>query len=285
MKGRDQLLVSTQWLMEHLAAPDLVIIDSSWYLPGQDRDPKREYRECHIPGALFFDIDEIADENSPLPHMLPSPVKFSSRMRAMGIGDGKRIVVYDGAGLPSASRCWWTFMVMGHDDVAVLDGGLPKWIAEGGPVEQGTTVPQQRHFTARRDAGKVCDLDTMRAIVEGRDTTGAQIVDARPADRFAGTAPEPRPGLKSGRMPGAINVPYTSLLNADGTMRSNEEIKAVFEKAGVNLSRPIVTSCGSGITAATLALALAIIGHPNCAVYDGSWCEWGASEELPVVAG
>ena len=176
-------------------------------------------------------------------------------------------------------------MVMGHDDVAVLDGGLPKWIAEGGPVEQGTTVPQQRHFTARRDAGKVCDLDTMRAIVEGRDTTGAQIVDARPADRFAGTAPEPRPGLKSGRMPGAINVPYTSLLNADGTMRSNEEIKAVFEKAGVNLSRPIVTSCGSGITAATLALALAIIGHPNCAVYDGSWCEWGASEELPVVAG
>jgi thiosulfate/3-mercaptopyruvate sulfurtransferase len=285
MIGNPHLLVSTEWLETHLAAPDLVVLDASWYLPTEARDPYREYLSEHIPGALFFDIDDICDETSDLPHMLPSPAKLSSRVRKMGIGDGKRVIVYDGAGMYSAARVWWTFRVMGHDDVAVLDGGLPKWQAENRPLEEGTVAGQERHFTARRNAGMVRDLDDIIAIVEGRDGAASQIVDARSSDRFRGIAAEPRPGLRSGRMPGSFNVPYGALLNPDSTFKSAAEIRATFEAAGVDLTRPIVTSCGSGVTAAILSLALELIGHHNTCLYDGSWAEWGARDDLPVDTG
>lgn len=278
-------IVSTDWLAEHLDAPDLVVLDGSWHLPTESRDPHREYLDAHIPGALFFDIDDICDEADGLPHMLPSPARFSSRMRKMGIGDGKRIVVYDTAGMFSAARVWWTFRVMGSEDVAVLDGGLPKWIREERPVEDGAVNRQERHFTARRNAGLVCGVDDVQTIVSGGDRHGAQIVDARSPGRFRGEAPEPRPGVRSGRMPGSLNVPFTELLTGDGAMRPAGEIRAAFERAGVDLSRPVVTSCGSGITAAVLTLGLHIIGHHGHTLYDGSWSEWGAREDLPVETG
>lgn len=285
MVGDQRLLVSAEWLERHLEAPDLVVLDASWYLPAAARDPYREYLEAHIPGALFFDIDEICDETSELPHMLPSPVKFSSRVRRMGVGDGKRLVVYDGAGMFSAARVWWTFRVMGHEDVAVLDGGLPKWRAENRPLQEGPVAAQERHFTARRNAGMVREVDEIIAIVEGRDGAGTQIVDARSPARFRGEAAEPRPGLRPGRMPGARNVPYRTLLNADGTFKSAADIRQTFAAAGVDLTRPIVTSCGSGVTAAILSLALELIGHHDTALYDGSWSEWGGRDDLPVETG
>jgi thiosulfate/3-mercaptopyruvate sulfurtransferase len=285
MIGAQGPLVSTDWLETHLAAPDLIVLDASWYLPTEARNPHEEYLQAHIPGALFFDIDDICDETSTLPHMLPSPAKLSSRVRRMGIGDGKRVVVYDGAGMFSAARVWWTFRVMGHDDVAVLDGGLPKWRGEGRPLEDGPVEGQERHFTARRNAGMVCDLDDIIAIVEGRDGAGTQIVDARSAGRFRGEAAEPRPGVRSGRVPGSYNLTYGALLNPDATLKSADEVRAAFEAAGVDLTKPIVTSCGSGVTAAILSLALEIVGHHHTSLYDGSWSEWGAREDLPVETG
>lgn len=282
MTDHTGFLVSTDWLAEHLAAPDIVILDGSWHLPTAKRDARAEYLANHIPGALFFDIDDISDEGSELPHMLPSPAKFSSRMRKMGIGDGKRIVVYDTAGLFSAARVWWTFRIMGCDDVAVLNGGLSKWIAEGRPLEDGWARVQERHFTARRQAGMVRDIDDMIRIVEGRDSEAPQIVDARSAARFRGEVAEPRAGLRSGHMPGSFNVPYNALLEADGTFKSPDAIRSAFIDAGVDLSRPIVTSCGSGVTAAILTLGLEIIGHRASALYDGSWTEWGGREDVPV---
>lgn len=275
-------LVSTAWLAERLDAPDLKIVDASWYLPGENRDAKAEFALAHIPGAVFFDIDEIAADDTPLPHMLPPPVKFASRVRKLGIGDGSRIVVYDGWGIRGAARVWWTFRAMGHEDVVVLDGGLPKWIAEGRPVTDRLSPPRERHFTVRvandlvRDRGQVA-----RALETGRE----QIVDARPAARFRGEAPEPRPGLKSGHMPGAHNVPVSEVIAPDGTMKAPEALAELFEQAGVDLKKPVVTSCGSGITAAVLALALARLGRWRTAVYDGSWAEWGAAEGAPVVTG
>lgn len=277
-----KLLVTTGWLAEHLDAPDLVILDASWHLPTEQRDPYGEYLAGHIPGALYFDIDDICDEASPLPHMLPSPAKFSSRMRTMGVGDGKRIVVYDSAGLFSAARVWWMFRVMGCEDVAVLDGGLPKWRAEGRAIEEGPVRGQERHFTARRNAGMVCDIDTVIAIVEGRDARGTQIVDARSPGRFRGEEPEPREGVRPGRVPGSLNVPFRDLLRDDATLRPVKELRAAFEAAGVDLGRPIVTSCGSGVTAAILSLALELIGHRHTTLYDGSWTEWGGRDELAV---
>ena len=275
-------LVSTSWLAEHLNAPDVRIIDASWFLPGSDRDPRAEYALAHIPGAVFFDIDEIVDETSDLPHMLPSAVKFASRMRKLGIGDGARLVIYDSQGLFSAPRVWWTFRAMGHEDVVVLDGGLPKWIAEGRPVEDGVPPPRERHFTARYSHDLVRDqAQVRRALASGKD----QLVDARPAARFRGEAPEPRPGLRSGHMPGALNVPSSSVIAPDGTMKSAEQLTAVFEAAGVDLARPIVTTCGSGITASTLALALARLGRDRTPVYDGSWADWGREGDTEVVTG
>ena len=276
------LLVSTGWLAERLSAPDIRILDASYYLPGDARDAYALYREGHIPGARFFDIDEIADEHAPLPHMLPPVEKFVSRIRRMGIGDGHRVIVYDQQGLFSAARVWWTFRVFGHQDVAVLDGGLPKWTAEGHPLEREEPDPRERHFTARRNAAMVRDVTQVaRAAKLGTE----QIVDARAPGRFRGEEPEPRPELRAGHIPGARNLHYARLLNADGTMKGPNEIRALFEAAGVDLAKPVVTSCGSGVTAAILTLALHRIGHTRNALYDGSWTEWGAYPDLAVETG
>jgi thiosulfate/3-mercaptopyruvate sulfurtransferase len=252
-------------------------------MPDEGRDARAEYLAEHIPGAIFFDIDEIADTKSKLPHMLPPPEKFSSRMRSMGIGDGSRILVYDSQGLFSAARVWWTFRVMGVEDVSVLNGGLPKWKREGRQLESGKPIARTaRHFTARRNLDLVRDVSDIKTLLKDKS---AEIVDARSAERFAGAVPEPRPGLRSGHIPGARNLPYGKLLNKDGTLKSPREIERLFEEADVDLGKPVVTSCGSGITAAALALALAQIGHRKTAVYDGSWAEWGADQSLPIETG
>ncbi len=277
-----QLLVSTDWLADHLGAPDVRVLDGTYRLPGQGGDPKADHERAHIPGARFFDIDEIADTTSPLPHMLPPVEKFVSRVRAMGVGDGHRIVVYDQDGLFSAARVWWMFRVFGVSDVAVLDGGLRKWMAEGRPVEDMPPAPRDRHFTARKDSSLVRDVTQVAAALKLGE---AQIVDARSPARFRGEEPEPRPGLRSGHIPGAKNVHYATLLSPDGTLKPVAETRRIFEAAGVDLSRPIVTSCGSGVTAAILALALERLGHRKWSVYDGSWSEWGAYPDLAVETG
>ncbi len=276
-------IVSTDWLAAHLNAPDIAILDASWHLPSAGRDAKAEFLERHIPGAQIFDIDEISDTDSSLPHMLPSPEKFASRVRKLGVGDGKRAIAYDSTGLFSAARCWWMFKVFGHQDVAVLDGGLKKWLAEDRPVADGqATKPQERHFTPRIRTLMVRDLtDVAAALSSGR----AQLADARSASRFRGEEPEPRPGVRPGHMPGARNVHYASLLNADGTLKTPADLAAIFKAAGIDISKPVITSCGSGVTAAILTLALTLLGTKDHALYDGSWAEWGASPATPVATG
>lgn len=275
-------LVSTDWLAAHLKDPDLRVLDASWYMPAHNRDGRAEYAAGHIPGARFFDIDEISDQRSPLPHMAPPPEKFISRMRAMGVGDGHQVVVYDGAGLFSAARVWWTFRLMGKLDVAVLDGGLPKWRAEGREIEDMPPVARDRHMTVSRQNHLVKDVTQ---VAHAAKLGEAEIVDARPAARFRGEATEPRPGLRSGRIPGSRNVPFSTLLNGDGTMKPLAETRAVFEAAGVDLAKPAITLCGSGVTSAILSLALERLGHRNHALYDGSWAEWGMYEDLEVEKG
>jgi len=275
-------LVSTQWLAAHLRDPDLRILDASWYMPADQRNPKAEYLERHIPGARFFDIDEISDLRSDLPHMAPTVEKFMSRMRAMGVGDGHQVVVYDGSGLFSAARVWWLFRLMGKTDVAVLDGGLPKWVAEGRPVNDDDPVIRDRHMTVTRQNNLVKDVTQVARAAKLGDHV---IVDARAAERFRGEAPEPRPGLRSGHIPGARNVPLKTLLNADGTMKDIAAQRDVFVAAGVDLSKPVITSCGSGVTAAVLALALERIGKRDHSIYDGSWSEWGMYADLPIATG
>ncbi|MEM8655159.1 MAG: 3-mercaptopyruvate sulfurtransferase [Pseudomonadota bacterium] len=282
MSDDPKTLVSTDWLAAHLKDPDLRVLDASWYLPELGRDARAEYAAAHIPGARFFDIDEISDARSDLPHMAPPPEKFMSRMRAMGVGDGHQVVVYDGAGLLSAARVWWLFRLMGHRDVAVLDGGFPKWQADAHPVEDMAPVIKDRHLTARFQNHLVRDVTQ---VSQASKLGSIQVVDARAAGRFKGEAPEPREGMRPGHIPGSRNVPYDTLLNADKTMKSPDETRSVFEAAGVNLTKPIITSCGSGITAAILALALERMGHDQWSLYDGSWAEWGMSPMVPVATG
>ncbi|MCO8143914.1 3-mercaptopyruvate sulfurtransferase [Rhodovulum tesquicola] len=275
-------LVSTEWLAAHLKDPDLRVLDASWYLLGAGRNPRAEYAAAHIPGARFFDIDEIADLRSDLPHMAPPVEKFIARMRAMGVGDGHHVVVYDGAGIYSAPRVWWTFRLMGKTDVAVLDGGLPKWQSEGRPVENMPPVMRDRHMTVQRQAQLVKDVTEVAAASKLGDHA---ILDARSPGRFAGTEPEPRPGVRGGHIPGARNVHYETLVNPDGTMKSPDSLRAVFAAAGVDLGKPAITSCGTGVTAAIVNLALERIGHRDHALYDGSWTEWGMYGDLPVQTG
>lgn len=275
-------LVSTDWLAQHLADPDLRIIDASWYLPDMGRDARAEYDAGHIPGARYVDIDDLSDHRSPLPHMAPPVEKFISRMRGLGIGDGHQVVVYDGMGLFSAARVWWLFRLMGKQDVAVLDGGLPKWKAEGRPLEDMPPVTRDRHITVQRQAHWVKDVSQVAAASKLGDW---QIVDARAAARFRGEAPEPRPGLRAGHIPGAISLPFTGLLNPDGTMKSESGLRAALAEAGVDLDKPVITSCGSGVTAAVITLALERLGHRRHALYDGSWAEWGMYPDLPIEKG
>ncbi|MDM7255285.1 MAG: 3-mercaptopyruvate sulfurtransferase [Paracoccus sp. (in: a-proteobacteria)] len=282
MSDDPRTLVSTDWLAAHLNDPDLRVIDASWYMVADNRDTRAEYEAAHIPGARFFDIDDISDKRSDLPHMAPPVEMFISRMRAMGIGDGHQIVVYDTAGLFSAARVWWLFKLMGKQDVAVLDGGFPKWQAEGREIEDLPPILRDRHITVQRQAGLIKDVTQVAAASKLGDHV---IVDARAPERFRGEQPEPRPGLRSGHIPGARNVPFKTVLNGDSTMKSPEALRTVFEAAGVDLSRPVITSCGSGVTAAVLSLALERIGHANHALYDGSWAEWGMYNDLKIATG
>lgn len=275
-------VVSTDWLAAHLHDPDVRVVDGSWHMPQAKRDPAREFTEAHLPGAVFFDIDGIADRSSGLPHMLPSPDAFAKAVGALGIGDGDRVIVYDSRGVVSAARVWWTFRVFGQDAVAVLDGGLPKWRAEGRPLASGTASPAPRTFKARFRPELVRDVAQVKANLE---TRGEQIVDARSRGRFAGTEPEPRAGLRGGHMPGSLNLPYDELHASDGTLRPPAELREAFAAAKVDLARPVVTTCGSGITASVLALALHRIGRPDAAVYDGSWTEWAGRDDTAVVKG
>ena len=275
-------LVSPAWLFERLDAPDIVVLDASWYLPSAARDPEAEFRAAHIPGAIRFDLDAMSDTESPLPHMLPRPEVFAARMRALGVGDGQQIVVYDGHGLFSAPRVWWMLKTYGVRDALVLDGGLPAWRVAGHPTEEGEArVRQRRHFTARLDHGAVADAgDVARAL----ETGSTQVVDARSATRFRGEEPEPRAGVRPGHMPGALNLHYAALQDG-GRMKDPEELERVFAAHGVDPDRPVVTTCGSGVTAAIVALALETTGRHARGLYDGSWAEWGADPRRPVATG
>jgi thiosulfate/3-mercaptopyruvate sulfurtransferase len=272
-------LVSTDWLATHMTAPDVRIVDASWYLPQAGRNAREEYDQRHIEGAHFIDIDALSDPASAYPHMLPPTEMFASRMRKIGLGDGLRIIIYDGAGIYSAARVWWMFRVMGFKDIAVLDGGLPKWLAEGRPVTDEPPVLRDRHATARLDHTRLRDVTQVRGnIYSGKEL----LVDARSAGRFNGTEAEPRAGVRSGHVPGAVNLPFNLVLNEDGTMRAPDDLRAITKAAGIDLSKPITVMCGSGVTACVVALALEQIGHRRVAVYDGSWAEWGAQADLPI---
>jgi thiosulfate/3-mercaptopyruvate sulfurtransferase len=276
-----RFLKSTDWLADHLRDHDVVAVDASYFLPGQNRDARAEYRTGHIPGAVFFDIEQVCDHSTELPHMLPGTTQFGEAAGALGIGNGDTVVVYDSRGLYSAARVWWTFRIFGAKNVFVLDGGLPKWKAERRPLETGETKRTPKRFSAEMDIAPVAMLADVRMALTDRS---AQIVDARSAERFAGRAAEPRPGLRSGHMPGSFNVPYENVLE-NGRLGSRERIEAAFTSAGVDLDKPIITSCGSGVTAAILTLALESIGKSPHQLYDGSWSEWGSRPDLPVERG
>jgi len=272
-------LVSTDWLETHIGQPDLRIVDATYYLPMQKKSARAEYDERHIPGAVFFDVDEISDTTSELPHMLPPADKFAARVRKLGIGDGSRIVVYDGNSGLAAPRVWWTFRVFGARDVAVLDGGLMKWLAEDRPVDDVVPTPQERHFTPRFDNTMVRSKEQLLGNLR---TNREHVLDARGSGRFNATEPELWPGRRAGHIPGSLNLPYTQLLRPDGTFLPPEQLRAKFAAAGIDPKKPVVTSCGSGITASVLALGLDLVGQRDVAVYDGSWAEWGLPGDTPV---
>jgi thiosulfate/3-mercaptopyruvate sulfurtransferase len=276
-------LVSTDWLAANLGAPDLRVVDASYYLPGEGLDPRHEFEAQHIPGAVFFDIDAIKDPASDLPHMLPPPHIFSSKVRKLGLGDGLRLVIYDQRGIFSAPRVWWTFRYFGHDEVAVLDGGLPKWLDEGRPVEDGQARVEERHFTPRMNALLLRDRGQMLANLAGGSD---QVLDARSRARFEGGAPEPREGLRAGHIPGSLSLPFTEIVDPQRqTLLDPAVLKERFAAAGIDPRRPVVTTCGSGVTAAVLALGLHRLGQHEVAVYDGSWSEWGLPGDTPVETG
>jgi len=283
MAGRTKWFVSTEWLAAHAGDPNLVIIDGSWHLANTGRSGHKEYLDAHIPGAVFFDIDAIADTSNPLPHMLPSAEAFAKAVGALGIDEKQTIVVYDPVGLSSAPRVWWTFRIMGAKDVLILDGGFAKWLAEKRPVESGNVTRPPRKFNATFNADTVRDLAEIR---QGIASGAMQVVDARPAARFRGEAPEPRDWVKSGHIPGSFCMPSTEII-ADGTLKDPATIRKAFEAAGVDLEKPIVTSCGSGVNAATLTLALDMIGVgvEQTALYDGSWTEWGGRDDTEIAVG
>ncbi|WP_136162467.1 3-mercaptopyruvate sulfurtransferase [Sphingomonas flavalba] len=275
------LLVTTEWLEKELGASDLRVVDASWFLE-PDRDPAAAFEAGHIPGAVFMDLADLADGNTDLPNMLPSAEKFASRMQSLGLGDGSRIVVYDNSPLHTAARGWWMLKTFGAHDVAVLDGGLAKWQAEGRALETGKAINRHRHYTVWFDDKGVRTLAQMKANIGSRNE---QVVDARSAERFAGGLPEPRKGVEPGHIPGARNVPHGQLFNADGTWKQGDALKAEFEAAGVDLERGVVTTCGSGVTAAVLAFGLATLGKRDVALYDGSWAEWGGDPSTPKERG
>jgi thiosulfate/3-mercaptopyruvate sulfurtransferase len=278
-----EALVGTEWLAAHLDDPHIRIVDSSFKLPGITPTAREDYDRGHIPGAVFFDIDDIAEPGTSLPHMIPSPELFARKMEGLGIGDGDRVIVYDGAGLSSAGRAWWMLRLFGHHNVALLDGGLPKWRAEGRPLQTAVPHPPRRPFSARFDTALVRDK---QALLGNLSTRREQVVDARAAGRFAGVAEETRPGLRRGHIPGSRNLPYDQVTDPQTRrLRDAEALSDLFRDAGVALDRPIVTSCGSGVTACALAFALHLIGHPGAAVYDGSWSEWGLPGDMPIETG
>jgi len=274
-------IVNTNWLHQRMDQPALSIVDASWYLPAMERDPKTEFERQHIPGAVFFEIDGITKPGSPLPHTIAPPDVFAEKVEALGISDQDTIVIYDGMGLFSAARVWWNFRVMGAKQVFILNGGLPQWLADGLPIETGQSRAKTVKFNADYDPSSVVSFDSMKNIVAAGER---QIADARPADRFTGETAEPRKGMRSGHMPGATSVPASSLFE-DGKLHSPEKLKSIFQAAGIDLDAPVTTTCGSGVTAAIISLALQSIGHQDNTLYDGSWSEWGGRDDTDIVTG
>ena len=280
MSGKkEDLLVASDWLAAHLADDHIKIVDGSWYLPGEQRDPRAEYAAAHIPGAVFFDIDGVSDTSNPLPHMFPDADKFAAEVGKLGISSGDHVVTYDGGSTAAAGRVWWMFRAFGHAQISILNGGTQKWRADGRALEAGVAEVIPVSYPVSFNPGLVRSLEDVLSVVENGQE---QILDARSAGRFSAEEPEPRQGMRAGHMPGAFNLPYADLLATDGTLRPTDELRARFAASGVDMDKPIVTSCGSGISATVLLLGLHLLGHEKNALYDGSWTEWGGRADTPI---